>query len=284
MTNHLFFAREIPESFYWAGFIAADGCVFENKNGSKYTRLALSIKDLEHINLFKNTVRYGGKISITSKTDDYGKRSFAGIAIYSKQWFQDLSKFNIVPNKTFIYKMPEWLKSHEYLHHFLRGYVDGDGSFWHTTPKNNRIVKQLGFNICGTYEFIQQCCEIFHHQCKLKLKTPRQNKSIYTLEYVGNNITTNIKDFLYKNAKTSLNRKYKIAFEHIDKTRNNCKKVVGTNILDNTSITFNSVNATAEYGFSPQLVSKCCLGIRNSHKGYRFKHMDKIQQQLIGDK
>ena len=43
------------ESFYWMGFILADGCFFENR-----LQITLAIKDKEHLQSFANYVKFGG--------------------------------------------------------------------------------------------------------------------------------------------------------------------------------------------------------------------------------
>jgi hypothetical protein len=79
-------------------------------------------------------------------------RSTSILKLSSTKIFDDLARFNIVPRKTMIYSLPEWIISHPLLHHFLRGYSDGDGSFY--IVKGKCDLDYLGWNIIGTKEFI----------------------------------------------------------------------------------------------------------------------------------
>jgi hypothetical protein len=108
--DHNFFSRDNELSFYWAGFIAADGCAFK-KGESKTLTISLSEKDIKHLEMFKDHIRFDGVISnsITKhsknnpKWNDSIKRT---ISISSSQIFEDLKRFNINPNKTKIYQFP----------------------------------------------------------------------------------------------------------------------------------------------------------------------------------
>lgn len=63
-VNENFFSLDTPESFYWAGFIAADGCILKNL---KVLEIGLGIKDKKHLKKFKSAIKYTGNISIGGK-------------------------------------------------------------------------------------------------------------------------------------------------------------------------------------------------------------------------
>jgi hypothetical protein len=124
-----FFSKNTEEAFYWAGFIAADGSVQKRKY-SKILKITLSTNDLKHLELFKKQIlcdcpikEYIVKPSKLVKTSN----KCCEIQIVSEKIFEDLARFNVVPDKTFIYQIPDWLLEHPLRHHFMRGYFDGDG-------------------------------------------------------------------------------------------------------------------------------------------------------------
>jgi len=209
--NHDFFSKDNELSFYWAGFIAADGCAYK-KGESKTLNVALAEKDLAHLLKFKADINFDGVIhrsiskhSLTNpKWNDSIKRS---LQISSPQIFEDLKRFNIEPNKTLIYTFPNWLKTHKLVNHFMRGYVDGDGSFY-----NDKSRKRICFELRGTQLFLIDFKDIlessFSKKSNINVTTPDSTSKI---KYSGKKIVPQIVDFLYKNANIYMNRKYEIA-------------------------------------------------------------------------
>lgn len=51
------------------------------------------------------------------------------------------------------------------------------------------------------------------------------------------------------------------------------KPVCAVNDADEIVMTFKGVNETAKYGFTKQAVSECCRGLREHHKGYRWRFL-----------
>jgi len=222
--NDSFFSKEMPETFYWAGFIAADGCVIKKKKYNTYIlKITLSKRDEEHLNAFKKCIKSTHPIkSYTVKNKKYNDSTASEIQICSKQIFDDLSKFNIVPRKTHIYHFPEWVKDHKYVNHFIRGYFDGDGSF-SSHKQKNRNVAQFSFSVRGTEAFLKDMYQVIDKNCNFK----KNNRKIYHsngiagIGYSGNNNVKIISNFLYKNASVYLIRKYKKIEELIKKTKIN---------------------------------------------------------------
>lgn len=52
------------EKAYWLGFLLADGCLAKSKNGGRYLRVHLSVKDEDHLQKLKEAVGYGGPVVI----------------------------------------------------------------------------------------------------------------------------------------------------------------------------------------------------------------------------
>lgn len=181
--DHDFFKRENEDVFYWAGFIAADGCVRQRKNSKKELTnsydlyIGLALKDLNHLQKFKKCINFNGPIhNIIGKNSlrnhNWNDSKKVELRITSKTIFDDLSKFNIVPRKTHIYTFPEWLKKHQLVHHFMRGYFDGDGSLFFSKQKNKS--DQLFFSLRGTSQFLTDYRSILENNCNLK----KRNKPI----------------------------------------------------------------------------------------------------------
>ena len=207
--NDNYFSKDNADVYYWAGFIAADGCVKLNSKKYKQLSIGLSRKDHEHLEKFKKAIEFTGQIYKIA-----GNYDSSQIAISSGKLFDDLARFNIVPRKSLIYTFPKWLIDHPLVNHFMRGYNDGDGSFY-ISKKKDRNIDQLYFSLRGTKEFLCIFNEILEDKCKFKKhKEPRLNSGIYCLEFGGNIKVRKIRDFLYKNSapEIRLERKYNISF------------------------------------------------------------------------
>lgn len=218
--NDNFFSLDNELSFYWAGFIAADGCVGIHGNGEIINCLgvALARKDRKHLELF------GEQIQTTAPVGDYLVKNSernpewndtwkSEIKITSPKICADLVRFDIVPRKSNILTFPEWMKTHPLKHHFIRGYNDGDGSFYIGELKDGRTVEQVYFSMRGTSEFLLAVRDIFEAECDLEERETeiRISSEHGVLEYGGNGVVGKITNYLYKDATIYLLRKYEIA-------------------------------------------------------------------------
>lgn len=213
-----FFSKTDEHSFYVAGFYAADGCVmFKRKTDSEpcIVYMALGIKDADHFEKIKNTMTAQHPLSTKVVKNSFINPAWKDseekeLRITSRQMCRDLAKFNIVPRKTHIYTFPEWLIDHPLVNHFMRGYFDGDGSFY--IQDKNKEVPQICFNLRGTLPFLYNYRSILERECTLnkRVKDVRTNNGIGVLEYGGNGIVGKIVKFLYKDATIYLDRKYQI--------------------------------------------------------------------------
>ena len=206
-----FFSKDSEEVFYWAGFIAADGCLVIKKD-SYALEIGLGIKDRSHLELFKKHISAEHPIHeyfVKRNHPNYNDTMKAEIRLLSKYLPGDFARFNIVPRKTKIYTFPEWLIDHPFLNHFMRGYFDGDGS-WYVGP--TKVTPQICFNILGTPEFIRVYRAILEEHCLLSKRTKdiRIYHGLGVLEYGGNGVVSKIRDFLYRDSTVFLSRKFNL--------------------------------------------------------------------------
>lgn len=274
-SNEDLFKQDAASSFYWSGFIAADGCVKLHSHKYKQLSIGLAEKDEKHLYKFKEIIGYNGPIR---QKEDLAECHSSEICIRSDKIFDDLARFNIVPRKSLILTFPEWLINNSNINHFMRGYNDGDGSFYISRPKNERTVKQLYFSLRGTKEFLEVYSQILSKQCDIDYKKPRANSGIYTLEYGGNRKVCKIRDFLYNNSNEQirLDRKYDLAFsEQFTALPEDFKfsPVIATNIETGQEISFKSIKDAKAAGFTGPSISACCVGKYKSHKGYTWKYI-----------
>jgi hypothetical protein len=126
-----FFNRSDPIVAYWAGFAFADGCIRKHSYGA---RLCIVIKegDLGHIQKLAETVHFPVNKIIR------GSGGCFVIQLYKHGFSfpEELARWGIVERKSYNFSVPQI--SDNLIPHFLRGWVDGDGSI-HVGTKNQRF-------------------------------------------------------------------------------------------------------------------------------------------------
>ena len=124
-----FFSIPTIENCYWAGFIAADGCISSPEGRSKRLSFNLARTDKDHLVKFQKSVG-AGKIYDTESVSYF---------LHSDTVCNDLEKvFKITPRKTFTLEPPDL--SGDFATAFIAGLIDGDGSY---TKNGNRPTLSL---------------------------------------------------------------------------------------------------------------------------------------------
>lgn len=192
------FFKEIntEEKAYWLGFIAADGCIYNNSNA---WRLQINLKgsDKKHLEQFQKAL--GSNYKISEKT--VGKSEVCQLKINSKILCFDLINLGIIERKSLEVKMPN-LKE-DMIRHFIRGYFDGDGNIKNFYDKYNR--HRYNFNIVGGIDMLNSINE--NMPCDLDLYKIKRDSEIFSLETTMKSKLVSIYDFLYNNATIYLSRK-----------------------------------------------------------------------------
>lgn len=206
-----FFTRDNEASFYVAGFFAADGCIKERKGIANTFSLTLGAKDKDHLIRIRDLMGANNNIHYTLDQVSYRNTTWKdsekyGFEITSEKLCSDAKRFNIVPRKTHIYTFPEWMINHPFVNHFMRGYVDGDGSYWFAGQNSTRV----NFSVLGTKQFVETFKSILERECGIPIydNQIRPRPGTFELAYSGNPIVSKICKFLYRDAEIYLTRKY----------------------------------------------------------------------------
>ncbi len=153
--NHDFFKDLNLLNCYWAGFIAADGCIYKSKKSNSIClAIQLSTKDLNHLERFKDDINWNGIIGISPPKEKYFRSKLmkcgelCQMRIYSKNICNHLyDNFNITERKSLTLKPPKKLSKDQTLSYIV-GLIDGDGSI---TQTNSHPIIQ----IVGTKEILE---------------------------------------------------------------------------------------------------------------------------------
>lgn len=182
---------------YWAGFIAADGCIYDDGILS----IELQGGDVHHLAKFCRAIQFTGPIQTRSRNNQkLIQISCAGFA------FRDDLKqnFNIVPNKSLILLPPNLIHTVD-ISAFIRGNLEGDGSI--CFHKNMRHWS-VQFN--GTKSLLEWVkTQIKTYVADVGNPSACPDRNIFKLTFKGYQTET-ILNWLYNNSvsETRLDRKY----------------------------------------------------------------------------
>lgn len=187
------------EKAYFLGFITADGNLYKNQ-------LTIEINSQDEIILsnFQESLHSNHPIHRRIRTHKSGNQTGMSSLIISGKIYEDLISLNLMPNKT---KTINWdgITSNipnGLLHHFVRGYFDGDGWFVSTRYA-------YGF-VCGSEDFISGLANYLEKQGCLT-NGYRSIKSGYQIQVNGRLKFLNFHKLIYNDATIFCERKKKMA-------------------------------------------------------------------------
>lgn len=181
------------EKAYWLGFWYADGYVALKTN---HLEISLQKSDINHLVKFAKAINFTKNIAIDNKV---GR---CRICFANKKMHKDLIDQGCIPQKSLKLEPPKDLQNN-LIHHFIRGYFDGDGSISFNQNKEHRpTITFLGTKNILSFISINLLNEIS--------KTRGNHESLITLtiEYCGKT-ARNLLKLMYENSSVHLDRKYK---------------------------------------------------------------------------
>lgn len=188
--NHDFFHNiDSKEKAYILGFATADGYV--DKKGKTLT-IAIQKKDTHILKEIRKLMNSNAPIR-TKKKSGYGNKDLSVIHFCSKVMVKSLTKFGIVPKKSYNAFYPTIPSIFD--QHYIRGLMDGDGNI------NNR-----NFSLVGTFQLLNKVNEIIFSHIGHKLSSVPCNGHPRLVGYRKNK---NILSWIYKDSSIHLKRKYK---------------------------------------------------------------------------
>jgi hypothetical protein len=189
------FSTLTPESCYWAGFIAADGNIYNN-----ILSIELAKCDENHLFKFCDFLEREHHL--------WYRRVTCSISIRSNKIIDGLSSFNITPRKSYTLKPPI---IDDFAKHYIRGYFDGDGCV-------GKSGKYLKFTIVsGSNEILQWIKNIL---CDvLDIGNPsvleRKNTKTFYLSFNGTKQVRKIMDWLYEDCGTNFLERKRLKYQFL---------------------------------------------------------------------
>lgn len=213
---NFFEAIDTEDKAYWLGFIFADGYVTKSETGSSLG-IELSQKDSSHLKKFNKSIN--GNVEVKYRTRDKSKDDFikadetysCSIRLFRNKIVDDLSKYGVVPRKTYLDNRISELIPKNLIRHFIRGYFDGDGTAYFE-PKKDKQMRYIIYGISKTIlEDIRK--ELYENGIYSVIISDdrdlyKKTATCYRLKINGLKNTINFYDYLYKDSKIYLDRKY----------------------------------------------------------------------------
>jgi len=174
--------NETNETYYWIGFIMADGSISKNR-----LKISLSNKDSLHLNKFRNFVGYKKELSKGFTKLNKIKYKWVKIVIQDLKYLKKLcDKFNIKNNKTYVPCDISNIKNDYLLLSLIAGFIDGDGGIsYQTNRKDFRLTVKCHKNWSENLKFMLNAIfRIIGENCKTSVKPTKCKK--YSLFCITN--------------------------------------------------------------------------------------------------
>jgi hypothetical protein len=189
-------------SCYWAGFIAADGYIYPPNGG---IRIALSEKDKKHVGLFKQIIQSTNPVRCFDTSNGY---RCAQIDVYGAYECQEaLNKIYHITRAKSLTLRPPNLQNEDDIRHFIRGYMDGDGSISYSGSGHNNHWTLSFISTKEMLEWIK--LQIKMHVPDIGNPSVSPDRNVFQLIFGGEQVKR-ILDWLYKDSisEIRLERKY----------------------------------------------------------------------------
>ncbi len=188
--NKTFFKEYSLLSSYWAGFLAADGCIKEKEH---QISLRLAATDREHVILFAKTMGHNGDLKTNTEKRKLlphlaeKEYSNVNVNICGKELVNDLwLNYNIGAKKSLTLEPPIQITNFDVKLPFIIGYIDGDGTI--SLSQSNRI----SLAVIGTEKMILWIKDIIdilvppigHFNPQVNIE--KQNSKIFRYKVTGN--------------------------------------------------------------------------------------------------
>lgn len=212
--DNYFEVIDTEEKAYFLGLIYADGNVREHNNGY-FLSIELLRSDKYILERLASELQCGNKIYDRDRITNFGESHMSNFtSCNSKKLYDDLSRFNIIQDKSHIttsFKNIEELIPLNLIRHFLRGLVDGDGTISKrfTTFQNAIAIYQNTIDFCNDFDRLLRVS--MNDDSIFSNISLNKNSGVYNLRYRRINDVQRICNHLYNNSTIYLKRKYNLA-------------------------------------------------------------------------
>lgn len=222
LNTHFFDTIHDEDQAYWLGFLWADGSWSKTAprcSGPNRLNLSQKLSEVNHLRLFLKTIE--ADYSIRQINSGYGSGSAMTVNINSRPLCVSLEQLGFArkDQRIHIPPIPSSL-----LHHFVRGYFDGDGclSVYQQTI-GNTIINRQEWSLTGHPEFIANIRQLIEQNVdvsqRVKIKTYKRTDKAVTLRYGKKSDIFALYDYMYRDATVYLDSKYQQFVEFFNREK-----------------------------------------------------------------
>ena len=206
---------DTQEKAYFLGFLYADGCVSHN-----FLTLSLKLhqQDENILLRLKNLISPASSLKIID-------HKYVCLRVHRKHICQQLNQLGCTPRKSLTLKFPSPDQvPPNLLHHFVRGYSDGDGCIHFRQLKSKR--KDFAWTIVSTNDFCQSLQQHLKNtlnvNCHLKNCDPTNKNTITKTLTVGGSLQLmKVFNWMYQDSTIHMDRKYDKYLQFQDQINSN---------------------------------------------------------------
>lgn len=185
---------------YFLGFLIADGNVY-NDNSGRQSSISITQSQEDSYILEEFLKELNSNTSL-----GHDGRGCCQAAVRSNIMAYDLSKYGVIPNKTYISYLPILNKS--LMSHLIRGILDGDGNITSVLLDNNRHKHAISF--CGSHNLMYNISLYISSLLNISLPSVYiyKNRHLTEIKWQSINDCLILGNWIYNNAEIYLSRKY----------------------------------------------------------------------------
>lgn len=223
LNTHFFDTIHSEKQAYWLGFLWADGSWSKTAprcSGPNRLNLSQKLSEVNHLQLFLDTLE--ADYPIRQLNNGYGSGSAMTVNINSRPLCISLERLGFArkDQRIHIPPIPPSL-----LHHFVRGYFDGDGCLSvYTQTVGNAVINKQEWSLTGHPEFIANIRQLIEQNVdvshRVKIKTYKRTDKAVTLRYGRKSDIIALHDYLYQDATVYLDSKYQQFVEFFNREKN----------------------------------------------------------------
>lgn len=193
---------DTPNKAYFLGLLFTDGSIIKDNQRQDSIQLELIETDKKILELLCNELNAKCQLSY-KKRDDRENGTFT-FSIRSNKISQALSKYNIIPNKT--YDVNQVIIPDKFKIDYLRGFIDGDGSIYYSQnhwylsicSHSKSIIEQVSKEINNLFNFQSKKIQVSNNVYKY---TWNSNQTITILNLLYSQDITCVIERKFKNAR-----------------------------------------------------------------------------------